>query len=65
MSCFVLGTTLTRALFDAEPEEVKNKVELYRKKVASSFAIKLEDDNGEEEAVDEASKDERNRQMQA
>ena len=66
-SRFAFSAALTRELFDAESEEVKNKVEVYRKSQSLLCALKLEEDEGEEEDLDEASElnEERNRQMQA
>jgi hypothetical protein len=43
-------------LFDAKSEEVKNRVEVYRKSQSLLCALKLEEDEGEEEDLDEASK---------
>jgi hypothetical protein len=62
---FVFSTALTKTLYEAETEEVKKEVEVYRKKQTSSCAIKLEEDEGEDDPMDEDELDERNQQMQA
>lgn len=66
MSRFAFSAALMKELFDAESEEVKNKVEVYRKS-QTPCALKLEEGEGEGEDLDEASKlkEERNQQMQA
>jgi len=65
MTRFVSGAALTKRLYKAETEEVKKKVEVFRAKLASSGTIKLEEEEGEDSAMDIAALDKRNRQMQA
>jgi hypothetical protein len=65
MTRFVFGAALTRTLYEAETEEVKKEVEVYRTTQAASKPIKLGGVEGEDEAMDAAALNERNRQMQA
>jgi hypothetical protein len=62
---FAFTSALTKSFYDAETDEIKNEVEIFRKKQVAMNTIKLEEGSETDEKMDAASLEERNRQMQS